>query len=130
MSQKPLEKILVAEDEADIRSILQLALEDIGNYTVKFCVSGEEILKCADQFEPDLFLLDMMMPVMDGMTTLIELRKTVKFKETPIIFLTAKMQSNEIASYRQAGAIDVIAKPFDPMTLAETLKIIWEQYNG
>lgn len=130
MSVKKLKKILIAEDEADIRSIIQLALEDIGQYSIQLCSSGQEVLKKAEEFEPDLILLDMMMPVMDGIATLNELRKHETLKETPVIFLTAKMQANEVAHFREIGAIDVIIKPFDPMTLANRLQEIWAEYYG
>jgi CheY-like chemotaxis protein len=70
-------------------------------------------------------LLDVMMPGMDGPTTLIELRKQPSLISTPVIFMTAKVQPSEIADYVKRGAIGVIAKPFDPMTLATQIKELW-----
>jgi two-component system OmpR family response regulator len=130
MRSETLNKILYAEDEADIRDIAQIALEDIGGYTVIFCRTGREALIKAKEVEPDLILLDVMMPEMDGPTTLTELRKLPDYVDIPVIFMTAKIQADEIAKYKNMGAIDVIAKPFDPMTLADTLNHIWERFKS
>ena len=113
-------KLLYVEDEADIREIAEFALEDEG-FEIEFCESGEEALQKAVDFQPDVILLDVMMPGMDGPTTLLNLRKIPGLENTPIIFLTAKVQANEIESFLQLGAIDVIPKPFDPMALADQI---------
>lgn len=123
--EKELRTILYAEDEEDIRSIAQIALEDIGGFTIRYCTNGEEVLAVAKTFVPDLLLLDVMMPGMDGPTTLKELRKIPTFTKIPAIFMTAKIQSEEINEYKTLGALDVISKPFDPITLAEQIKKIW-----
>ena len=130
MANKELQKILYAEDEDDIRAIAQIALEDIGGFTVTYCSNGQKMVEAAQNFIPDLLLLDVMMPEMDGPTTLRELRKLPEFSDIPAIFMTAKIQSNEVADYKSIGAIDVISKPFDPITLAETIKKAWLKYNG
>jgi len=78
MATKKLKKILYAEDEDDIRAIAQIALEDIGGFTVRYCINGRKLLDAAKDFTPDLLLLDVMMPEMDGPTTLRELRKIEK----------------------------------------------------
>ena len=130
MINKELKKILYAEDEDDIRAIAQIALEDIGGFKVKYCANGRKTLEEAKQFIPDLLLLDVMMPEMDGPTTLKELRKNPDFIEVPAIFMTAKIQTNEVEEYKAIGVIDVIAKPFDPMTLAASIKNAWLKYNG
>ncbi|MGL5743035.1 MAG: response regulator [Legionella sp.] len=118
MTDKELKRILYAEDEDDIRAIAQIALEDIGGFEVKYCANGLKILEVAKEYTPDLLLLDVMMPEMDGPTTLRALRKIPDFGTIPAIFMTAKIQSNAIDEYKSLGAIDVIRKPFDPMTLA------------
>jgi CheY-like chemotaxis protein len=130
MANKELKKILYAEDEEDIRAIAQIALEDIGGFSVMYCSNGKKILEAAKEYTPDLLLLDVMMPEMDGPTTLRELRKNPDFIKIPAIFMTAKIQSNEIADYKSIGAIDVIKKPFDPLTLATSIKNAWLKYNG
>ncbi|WP_298626200.1 response regulator [uncultured Legionella sp.] len=125
---RELKNILYAEDEADIRAIAQIALEDIGSFSVRFCVNGREALEALRDYSPDLILLDVMMPEMDGPTALNELRKIEACAKIPAMFMTAKIQANEVAEYKALGAIDVIAKPFDPMTLAETIKQVWLEY--
>lgn len=124
-----LNKILCIEDDADIRAIAQIALEDIGGFTVKFCSNGYEGLAEAEAFMPDLFLLDVMMPEIDGPTTLQKLRKLPTIKNVPTIFMTGKVQSFEMADYKKLGIVDVIAKPFDPMTLADRIRKYWSNYE-
>lgn len=128
--EKPLKKILVAEDEPDIQSVIKIVLEDLGEFTIKICSSGVEIMQEIDEFKPDLVLLDVMMPRMDGMTTLAEMRKRENLKNIPVIFVTAKNQIGESAHFLQLGAISVISKPFDPMALSDELRMIWRNYNG
>ena len=127
---KALSTILYVEDEPDIRTVAQLALETVGGFTVKVCGNGEEALQAGPTFKPDLLLLDVMMPGMDGPTTLAALRKDPLMKNTPVIFMTAKVQPSEIQHYRDMGALDVIAKPFNPMTLAEQVRSIWARTYG
>lgn len=129
MTNKELKKILYAEDEPDIRSIAQIALEDIGSFTIKYCATGKEVLAAVKDFSPDLLLLDVMMPEMDGVTALRELRKKSEFSHIPAIFMTAKIQADEVEEYKAMGVINVITKPFDPMTLADTIKHSWEKIS-
>lgn len=127
---KKLEKIFIVEDEEDIRTIAQIAIEDIGQFQLGIACSGQEALQKMPDFNPDLILLDVMMPVMDGIQTFHEIRKHPVLSQTPIVFMTAKVQASETAEYRQLGAIDVIAKPFDPLTLGQKLETLWDHYNG
>jgi two-component system, OmpR family, response regulator len=122
-----LRRILCVEDEPDIRTISQLALEVAGGFEVSACASGREALERAPAFKPDLILLDVMMPGMDGPTTLQELRRRPAFATTPVVFMTAKVQPQEVARYHELGAVDVIVKPFDPMALSDRLRQIWRQ---
>lgn len=121
-----LPRILYVEDEPDIRTVARMALEMIGGFEVKICSSGEEAVCEAEDFAPDMILLDVMMPGMDGPSTLEALRKKASLADTPVAFMTAKVQPAEVAHYKSLGARDVIAKPFDPMTLADQVKAIWE----
>jgi len=121
-----LQRILYVEDEADIRQVAQLALEAVGGFTVKLCASGEEAINEAAAFAPDMILLDVMMPGMDGPSTLAALREQPALAAVPVAFMTAKVQPSEVEHYRSLGARDVIAKPFDPMTLAEQVRTVWE----
>lgn len=130
MSETELTRILYVEDDADIRQIGQLALEAVGGFTVQACSSGQEALDNAAGFAPQMILIDVMMPDMDGPTTLARLRTIPATAETPAVFLTAKVQPGEVAGYLDLGAVGVIAKPFDPMTLADQVRAIWEKTGG
>ncbi len=123
-----LKKIMCVEDEADIRTITQLALETLGGYTVRMCESGQEALKSVLEFMPDLILMDVMMPGMDGPTTLTHLRSLKESANIPVIFMTARVQSSDIQQYLSLGAISAIAKPFDPVTLPTEISKIWDQH--
>ncbi|MGB5258916.1 MAG: response regulator [Gammaproteobacteria bacterium] len=127
MKNKPLTKILYVEDEPDIQTVAMMALETIGGFTVHACSSGQEAIKAAPEFMPDLVILDVMMPGMDGPATLEALRKLQVMEDVDVIFMTAKVQSREVERYLEMGAVDVIAKPFDPMTLATQVQTIWER---
>ncbi len=120
--ESEVSRILYVEDEPDIRAIAKIALESLGGFTLQMCSSGEEALQVAIEFEPDLLLLDVMMPGMDGPATLEALRKLPGLALIPAIFMTAKVQPQEVAHFKSLGAVDVIAKPFDPMTLADSIK--------
>ncbi|MEQ8734544.1 MAG: response regulator [Rhodospirillaceae bacterium] len=122
---KNLEKILHVEDEPDIRAITKMALEKVGHLNVESCESGKVALEQVAAYAPDLILLDAMMPDMDGPEVLKQLREREDTKHLPIIFMTAKVQASEIEAYKAMGALDVIAKPFDPMSLHQQIKDIW-----
>ncbi len=121
----PLHRILYVEDEPDIRVVAQMALEAVGKFTVIPCASGQEALNAAPGAGADLLLLDVMMPGMDGPSTLKALRDMPATANTPVIFMTAKVQASEIAAYKALGALDVIPKPFDPMELSALIQQIW-----
>jgi CheY-like chemotaxis protein len=124
-----LARILYVEDEPDIRAVAQMALEAVGGFTVIACSSGSEALAAAPTAQADLLLLDVMMPGMDGPSTLKALRELPATAGTPVIFMTAKVQAAEVAQYRELGAIDVIHKPFDPMELSAQINSIWALQN-
>lgn len=126
MMSDELKKILYVEDEADIQTVAKLALESVGGFEVLICSSGAEAIAQAPGYGPDILLLDVMMPGMDGPDTLVALQRLPELKDTPAIFLTAKAMPSEIERYKELGALDVIPKPFDPMTLADQVRRIWE----
>jgi two-component system, OmpR family, response regulator len=128
-SMSPLERILYVEDDPDIRAVGTFALQTVGGLTVQACASGAEALVTMAAFDPQLLLLDVMMPELDGPATLVALRGLDGTSSTPAVFMTAKVQSKEVQHYREIGAVDVIAKPFDPMTLAVRLRAIYAQTN-
>lgn len=114
-----MKRILYVEDEADIREVAEFALED--DFELIICESGEIALNQAAQTTADLILIDVMMPNMDGPTTLTKLRELPHFNQTPVIFMTAKVQPKEVAEYMAQGALGVISKPFDPMALVDEI---------
>lgn len=116
-------QVLYVEDDQDIRELVGIALEDEGFELIE-CANGAEALRRAPETRPELILLDVMMPEMDGPSTLMHLRELPHLAHTPVIFMTAKVQASEVAHYRSLGARDVIVKPFDPMTLADQIRAI------
>ncbi len=124
-----LNHIMLVEDEPDIQTVARLALETVGGFQVSVCGNGAQALEEVVKGQPDLILLDVMMPGMDGPTTLQALREMPEAKKTPVIFMTAKVQKSEIEEYQERGAIGVIAKPFDPMKLADQVREIWSNQN-
>lgn len=126
MAAPSLKKILYVEDDADIQAVAQMALEVVGGFTVKICSSGSEAIAEAEAFAPDLMIFDVMMPGMDGPATLGELRKIDSLASTPAVFMTAKVMPSDVEGYKAKGAVDVIAKPFDPMQLSTRIQEIWE----
>ncbi|MBI1218015.1 MAG: response regulator [Rhodobacteraceae bacterium] len=120
-----LPKILHVDDDLFIREIVRICLESVGGLAVEQCASGYEALERAPEVQPDLFLLDVMMPDMSGEDTLVALRALPEFATTPVIFLTALAHPAEIRKLTQAGAVGVITKPFDPMTLSTQVLELW-----
>ncbi len=114
-------KVLLVDDDANIRTVAMIGLEDTPEWDIREACSGLEALELAKQDKPDLILLDMMMPGLDGVSTFERLRDNPETKAIPIIFMTAKVQKNEVEGYRKLGAKGVIIKPFDPITLADEI---------
>ena len=121
---KELKTLLYVDDDADIREIVQMSLSLDGNINVVVSDGGERALLKMRVEQPDLVILDVMMPGMDGPTLLKRMRAEPSLSHIPVIFMTAKANPEEVARYR-ASAIGVIAKPFDPMTLAGQVKALW-----
>ncbi len=117
-------KILLVDDDADIRTIAELSLRSVGGFDVALVASGREAISAAAEHAPDVVLLDVMMPGMDGPATLSALRNDERTKKLPVIFMTAKVQRHEVQRYLELGALGVIQKPFDPIQLPEEVKRI------
>jgi two-component system, OmpR family, response regulator len=124
MTEK-LNRILYVEDEPDIQAVAKMALELVGGFTVLACSSGYEAIAAAPEANADLLILDVMMPGLDGPATLKALREIEATSKTPVIFMTAKVQAAEISQFKALGALEVIAKPFDPMELSAQVLKIW-----
>lgn len=125
MDPQSLQRILCVEDEPDIQAVARLALEQVGGFQVEVCSSGDEALVRAAAWVPDLILLDVMLPGMDGPETLRRLREQPDTRGIPVAFMTARVQARELEHYRSLGAIGLLPKPFDPMTLADQLRALW-----
>ena len=130
MTRRPLERILLVEDDPDIQVVASLALSKLGGFAVQVTGSATEALREAPGFAPDLILLDVMMPGMDGPATLAALRALPATATTPVVFMTAKIQPHEMAHYRALGSAGVIAKPFDPTTLAQKVRELWKEQQA
>ncbi len=130
MSARALSRILVVDDEPDILAVIRTTLRARGGFQVELCTSGQEALYLAPRFMPDLVLLDVMMPEMDGLMTLKALRDEHRTASIPVVFMTAKVMPQETARYLSLGAVAVIAKPFDQRTLVNELEVIWHGHSS
>jgi two-component system, OmpR family, response regulator len=119
--------ILYVDDDPDIRSIVRAALCRIPGLQVSTVDSGEKAVDLAHEVRPDLVLMDVMMPGLDGPSALKRIQASVLLADTPVIFMTAKVLPAEINQFLQMGAIGVIVKPFDPLTLYDDLCGLWKR---
>jgi CheY-like chemotaxis protein len=124
-----LTKILHVEDDPDIQAVVKMALENIGGYKVQSCPNGRKAIEYVLTNPPQLILLDIMMPDIDGLSTLHAIRALPNDIDIPVIFVTAKVQKHEIDEYKSWGAAGVICKPFDAMTLPQTVGEFWEEWK-
>jgi len=124
-----LQRILLADDEPDILEVSKIALETVGGFEVEVCSSGAELLQRLPDFRPDLIIMDVLMPDMAGPEVLSRVRQLPDFSGIPVIFLTGVANGTELKALRDSGVVDVILKPFDPMTLANRVDGIWDSVN-
>lgn len=124
-----LERVMHVEDDESIRAVAEIALTDVAGFTLLSCESGQSALAQAEAFAPQLILLDVMMPQMDGLQTLAALRQIPALAKTPVVFMTAKIQQAEKQRYLDAGAVGIIEKPFEPMELGDTLNQLYQQHS-
>lgn len=125
--EKTLKKIMCVDDEEDIRDILSYMFENEG-YEVITCSGGEEGLKKAVSFQPNLIVLDVMMPNVDGIETLKELKVSPDTNQIPVVFLTAKTLPSELEQLKKLEVLAVFTKPFDPLSLPKELLALWNNY--
>lgn len=123
-----LERLMYIEDEPDIRLVAEIALTQVAGFNVKICKDGNEGIEAINDFKPQLVLLDVMMPGMDGPQILTKIKALDEFKHIPIVFITAKAQTEEITKLKKLGAESVITKPFNPMTLGDDIRTIWRNH--
>jgi len=115
-------RVLYVDDDADIREVAAMSLELEPRFEIATAASGAEAIEKSRTWEPDVILLDVMMPAMDGPTTLAQLRARAETQATPVVFVTARAQQQEMEKLKALGAAGVIAKPFDPMRLADEVR--------
>lgn len=125
MPDRPLQKICYVEDDDDIQRVARLALERVGKMEVSIIGDPTAALDGIRAFQPDLVLLDWMMPMMDGPTLFKRMRETDGLRDIPVVFITAKASQRELDELRAMGAAGVLSKPFSPKDLPEQLRAIW-----
>ena len=125
VGDRSLAQVVVAEDDPDISAVIALALGRVGGLEVTACAHGRAVIDLVPRLVPDLFLLDVMMPEMDGLETLAWLKGEPRTAAIPVIFMTARVRPRDLETYHAQGALAVIAKPFDPMTLAQHLRKLY-----
>ncbi|MBO9376402.1 response regulator [Sphingomonas histidinilytica] len=123
-------RIVYADDDDDIRELLQLSLELAGGFEVSTVANGQAAVAAVAANRPDLVILDVMMPGLDGPATLAEIRRIEAAGQVPIVFFTAKLQRDEVDRLMSLGAAGVLGKPFDPITIADDIIAIWKAHDG
>ncbi|EIK51709.1 chemotaxis protein CheY [Stutzerimonas stutzeri TS44] len=124
---RELKRILHVEDVPSIQVITRIALEKLGGFEVLSCPSGQAALEQVEAFAPQLILLDVMLPQMDGVELLRQLAERIDLSDVPVVFLTGNLQFEEHDELSRLGMRAVLHKPFDPLQLADRLRTIWEE---
>jgi two-component system OmpR family response regulator len=125
-----LRKVLVVEDEVGIQKVIRMSLKLRGVGDVAVANDGEECLAVVNDVKPDVILMDVSMPKLDGYQTCRMLKANPETSSIPVIFLTAKVQKHEEEFGAEVGAAGYIAKPFDPMTLHDQIVAILTKSGG
>lgn len=123
-----LERVMYVDDDPDLRNIVRVGLELGGGFTVKLCATGQQALDEVTEFQPDMILLDVVMPDMSGPQLLEQLKKKPDINHIPVVFLTSKILPEQLTQYEALGAIGVIRKPFNPMKLSEQVTQVWHGF--
>lgn len=120
-------RLLHVEDDPDIREIAEMALDLSGKFEVVQCPDGPEALQALVNFAPDIILLDLMMPGMTGVQLLERIRLFPQFENIPVVFMTARVLKSEVQGLLDCGAVGVIVKPFDPMSLGDQVEQLYKE---
>lgn len=123
---RPLQRILHIEDVPSIQVVTRIALEKLGGFRILSCASGAEALAQVRQFDPDMILLDLELPQMDGLELLQQLAQLIDLQRIPVVLLTGRKEPVQLADLRHLGVRQLLLKPFDPLLLATQLNAIWE----
>ncbi len=126
MPERALNKICYVEDDEDIQRIVRMSLERIGGFTVRVVGDPMQAIEAISEFQPDLVMLDWMMPGMDGPTLFKKMKENPRTSDLPVVFITAKASQRELDELRALGALGAISKPFSPKDLPVQLKQLWD----
>ena len=121
-----LRRVMCIEDDPDIRMLIEFSLSTVGQLDVLSCSNGSQALASVTAFAPNLVLLDVMMPGLNGPETLKALRQMPAMKGVPVVFMTAQVMPADLEQLLLHGVAGLIVKPFDPMTLPQDLQPFWE----
>lgn len=125
-----LKKIMYAEDDEDIRTIVKLCIDNFSDCEIEFAENGKILLEKVKDYNPDLILLDVMMPEMDGITTLKKIKEDDSISNTPVILMSAKVRETEMVEYKNLDIIGIISKPFDPTLIFSQISSLWANYSN
>jgi len=126
MPTRPLQKILYVEDDEDIQRIVRMSLERIGKLSVEIVGNSMNAIEAMKAYQPDLVMLDWMMPEMDGPTLFRMTKEDSDVADLPVVFITAKASSRELEELIRMGAKGTISKPFSPKDLPDQLRALWD----
>jgi len=126
MPTRPLQKILYVEDDEDIQRIVRMSLERIGKLSVEIVGNSMNAIEAMKAYQPDLVMLDWMMPEMDGPTLFRMMKEDSDVADLPVVFITAKASSRELEELIRMGAKGTISKPFSPKDLPDQLRALWD----
>ncbi len=130
MSKDILETILLVEDDADVRKLSELTFTEIGKFKVKTAHHGRMALEMLGFWKPDLVIMDVRMPYLDGPSTLLKMKKQIDLQDIPVIFLTGISSACELEQLIEIGALAYLLKPFDPMSICDKIRKIWLDPNN
>jgi len=125
MPDRPLNRICYVEDDEDIQRIVRVTLERVGKMTVAVVGDPTQAIATIAEFQPDLVMLDWMMPVMDGPTLFRQMKLRPETSGLPVVFITAKASQRDLDELKTLGAAGTISKPFSPKDLPDQLRAIW-----
>lgn len=127
MPKKALNRILVVEDDEDIRNLVKLTLTELGSYEVETASNGLVALDMMNVWPPELIVMDVKMPYLDGPSTLIRMKQEEKLKNIPVVFVTGLSMTIELECLLKIGGLAYLMKPFDPVELCEQIENIWKE---
>jgi len=125
MPDRPLTRICYVEDDEDIQRIVRMSLERVGKMTVAVVSDPTQAMQAFAEFQPDLVMLDWMMPVLDGPALFRQMKERPETSELPVVFITARASPRDLDELKELGAAGTISKPFSPKDLPEQLRAIW-----